>query len=716
MERTQIVDEQLEHFPHEALRMMGSTLCGSQMIENHSKERLVKEVLMMKLVMHTEKNDTMFYMEKTGMLMLVVEIDVGGMTADVVDKLTCSSDDVQPKQVDLRFAHALTKIHWCNIHVVPDRHDVDQRGVKISSKSHRVILPSCMQTYQTQHTVCTPSLALSKTQLEWLLLLIIQSISLTGSLHSLQLLAKEVDRSQQILESSIHVVCSTYTVPFGSSMSYTYPSPASDNLCAYDCSVNIMWYDCTCMHRAGRPLGAYDLGVATLRALKKSESNSQNMAFISSAKHSSENEEVYTASVSTASTNVSSANANIEAASISQETACAYIASKSNGSQIKFKDINQIDEDDMAPRSQDRGRRDNFRQGSKVEEQTPKALMEIDRVGWDWSFIGNEQEDHALVADEEVPTEFALMAKTSAESETGLPEFQDDTITNYSRPSPTIESTSDDVQNKNTSVTKTEPSPSTISPKPFIKFVKATDRSIETKIAKVETAKPTVKYATMYSKPSKSSKGNSQKHIDDKGYWDSGCSRHMTGNISYLTDYKPFNGGYVSFGQGGCKITGKGTIKTGKLEFENVYFVKDLKYNLFSVIVLGQNFKLSDDANVLLRTPRQHNMYSIDLNNIVSHKDLTCLVAKASADECRLWHRRLVVTDDFSRFTWNFFLKTKDETSGILRKFITEIENLKDLKLKIIRCDNGGEFRNKEMNDFCSQKGIKREFSNAKTP
>nr|GFC57256.1 putative ribonuclease H-like domain-containing protein [Tanacetum cinerariifolium] len=124
----------------------------------------------------------------------------------------------------------------------------------------------------------------------------------------------------------------------------------------------------------------------------------------------------------------------------------------------------------------------------------------------------------------------------------------------------------------------------------------------------------------------------------------------MTGNISYLLDYKPFDGGYVSFGQGGCKITGKGTIKTGKLEFENVYFVKDLKYKLFSVsqicdnknsvlftnsecIVLGRNFKLTDDTNVLLRTLRQHNMYSIDLNNVVPHKDLTCLVAKASADK-----------------------------------------------------------------------------------
>nr|GEV93585.1 hypothetical protein [Tanacetum cinerariifolium] len=80
---------------------------------------------------------------------------------------------------------------------------------------------------------------------------------------------------------------------------------------------------------------------------KKSESNSQNMAFISSAKISSGKEEVNIASIPTASTNVSPASANIRAASISQDTACAYIASQSNGSQIKFEDINQINEDDI---------------------------------------------------------------------------------------------------------------------------------------------------------------------------------------------------------------------------------------------------------------------------------------------------------------------------------------------------------------------------------
>nr|GFD16433.1 hypothetical protein [Tanacetum cinerariifolium] len=61
------------------------------------KDRLVKGVLLMVLVMHTEDDDTVLHIVKTGMLILVVEVDVGGMTADVVDKLTYSSDDVQPK-------------------------------------------------------------------------------------------------------------------------------------------------------------------------------------------------------------------------------------------------------------------------------------------------------------------------------------------------------------------------------------------------------------------------------------------------------------------------------------------------------------------------------------------------------------------------------------------------------------------------------------------
>nr|GFC59115.1 putative ribonuclease H-like domain-containing protein [Tanacetum cinerariifolium] len=76
----------------------------------------------------------------------------------------------------------------------------------------------------------------------------------------------------------------------------------------------------------------------------------------------------------------------------------------------------------------------------------------------------------------------------------------------------------------------------------------------------------------------------------------------------------------------------------------------------------------------------------------------------------------IVVTDDYSRFTWVFFLATKDETTAILKSFITSIENLVDHKVKVIRRDNGTEFKNREMNQFCEMKGILRQFSVARTP
>nr|GEX50558.1 putative ribonuclease H-like domain-containing protein [Tanacetum cinerariifolium] len=134
----------------------------------------------------------------------------------------------------------------------------------------------------------------------------------------------------------------------------------------------------------------------------------------------------------------------------------------------------------------------------------------------------------------------------------------------------------------------------------------------------------------------------------------------MTGNISYLSDFEEINRGYVAFGGNpkGGKITCKGKIRTGKLDFDDVYFVKELKFNLFSVsqmcdkknsvlfidtecIVLSSDFKLPDDNHVLFRVPRENNMYNVDLKNIVPSGDLTCLFAKETLDESNLWRIRL---------------------------------------------------------------------------
>nr|GFB68232.1 hypothetical protein [Tanacetum cinerariifolium] len=367
------------------------------------------------------------------------------------------------------------------------------------------------------------------------------------------------------------------------------------------------------------------------------------------------NEDGNTVCVTTASTAFPTGSFNV--ATICQDTASAFIASQSNGSQIKFEDINQIDEDDMeeidikwnmallsmradkfwkrtrkkisiqgsdvagfdkskvecfnchkmghfarecrAPKSQERGRKESYRQGSKSEKKSSKALMAIDGMRWDWSYMENE-EDHALVADGKDPTEFSLMAnienkvfdnslcsndcKKNTDSlnskikelkselsefdnylyhyklrvaqfeerlkeykereETyivkirtlemyrasdldsikiqtyersdkvkegvgytavpppaadlylspkkdlswiGLLEFVDDTVTDYSRPLPTVVSASAEDQNTDTSTSEDVASPN--SPKPFVKFVKPKDSQPESKSKEQETPK-----------------------------------------------------------------------------------------------------------------------------------------------------------------------------------------------------------------------------------
>nr|GEW37496.1 putative ribonuclease H-like domain-containing protein [Tanacetum cinerariifolium] len=231
--------------------------------------------------------------------------------------------------------------------------------------------------------------------------------------------------------------------------------------------------------------------------------------------------------------------------------------------------------------------------------------------------------------------------------------------------------------------------------------------------------------------------GNLQYTLKDKGVIDNGCSRHMTWNMSYLSDFE----------------------------------------------------------EVLLRVPRENNIYNVNLKNIVPSGVFTCPFTKATINESNLWHRRLghinfkiinklvkgnlvrglptkvfknyntyvackkgkqhraffktkpissinqplfrlhmdlfrpifvkclnkksyclVITDDYSRFTWVFFLATKDETSRILKNFINGLENQLCLKVKVIRSDNGTEFKNSDLNQFCELKGIKREFSIPRTP
>ncbi|GJV26466.1 putative ribonuclease H-like domain-containing protein, partial [Tanacetum coccineum] len=277
--------------------------------------------------------------------------------------------------------------------------------------------------------------------------------------------------------------------------------------------------------------------------------------------------------------------------------------------------------------------------------------------------------------------------------------------------------------------------------------------------------------------------GNPQYTLQDQGIFDSGCSRHMTGNKSFLTDYQEVDGGFVAFAGSpkGGKITRKGKIRTGKLDFEDVYFVKELKFNLFSVsqmcdkknsvlftetecLVLSPDFKLLDESQVLLKVPRQNNMYSFDLKNVVPSGGLTCLFAKATIDESNLWHRRLghinfktmnkLVKGNLVRglpsklfendHTCVACQKGKQHKASCKTKLVSSISQ----PLQMLHMDLFGptsvrsinhkiyclvvtddysrlkssdvtmelSLKNNDMNQFCGIKGIKREFNVAKTP
>ncbi|GJS40151.1 ribonuclease H-like domain-containing protein [Tanacetum coccineum] len=229
----------------------------------------------------------------------------------------------------------------------------------------------------------------------------------------------------------------------------------------------------------------------------------------------------------------------------------------------------------------------------------------------------------------------------------------------------------------------------------------------------------------------------------------------------------------------GGRISGKGTIKTSCLDFEKVSYVEELKFNLLSVsqicdkkhnvlftdkecLILSPKFKFVDEDLVILRAPRKNDVYSLDLKNIIPSGGITCLVAKATEDEAVLWHRRLghvnfkninkLVKGNLVRGLPSKTFKL-DHSCLACRKGKQHRASCKKIEERTVReplellhmdlfgpvsvesvnrkdstvgvydeCSKfgreslGTEFKNQLMNEFCAKKGIKREYSIARTP
>nr|GEU94888.1 hypothetical protein [Tanacetum cinerariifolium] len=258
---------------------------------------------------------------------------------------------------------------------------------------------------------------------------------------------------------------------------------------------------------------------------------------------------------------------------------------------------------------------------------------------------------------------------------------------------------------------------------------------------------------------------------------DSGCSKHMTGNIKLIINFVWKFLGTVRFGNDHiAAILGYGDLKWGNITITRVYFVEGLGHNLFSIgqfcdadleVAFKRNtcFIRDLDGVDLLKGNRSTNLYTINLYDMalaspISNNDLVSGLPKfkyakehlcpfceqgkskrashppkpVSNSKQRLhllpmdlcgpmrvasingkWFV-LVIVDDYSRYTWVHFLRTKDEMPEVIKKFLKKIFVRLQAHVIIVRTDNRTEFKNHVLKKYFDSVGITHETSAAKTP
>ncbi|GJX59014.1 retrovirus-related pol polyprotein from transposon TNT 1-94 [Tanacetum coccineum] len=287
---------------------------------------------------------------------------------------------------------------------------------------------------------------------------------------------------------------------------------------------------------------------------------------------------------------------------------------------------------------------------------------------------------------------------------------------------------------------------------------------------------------------------------------DSGCTKHMTGNLKLLCNFVEKFLGTVRFGNDQfAPILGYGDLNQGNVTIKRVYYVEGLNHNLFSVgqfcdADLEVAFRKSTcfvrdlQGNDLLTGNRGSDLYTISLQETTSSTPI-CFMAKASPTQAWLWHRRLshlnfdyitllskkdivtglpklkyvkdqlcsscemskakrssfkskavpsskgrlnllhmdlcgpmrvasingkkyilVIVDDYSRYTWTLFLRSKDETPEVLKDFLTMIQRNLQAQVISVRTDRGTEFLNKTLHAYFKEEGIEHQTSTPRTP
>nr|GFB06416.1 hypothetical protein [Tanacetum cinerariifolium] len=210
---------------------------------------------------------------------------------------------------------------------------------------------------------------------------------------------------------------------------------------------------------------------------------------------------------------------------------------------------------------------------------------------------------------------------------------------------------------------------------------------------------------------------------------DSGCTKHMTGNLKLLCNFVEKFLGTVHFGNDQfAPILGYGDLVQGNVMINRVYYVEGLNHNLFSVgqfcdADLEVAFRKSTcfvrdlHGNDLLTEKRSSFKSKVVLSSKgrlnLLHMDLCGPMRVASINGKKII---LVIVDDYSRYTWTLFLRSKDETPEALKEFLTMIQRNLQAPVITVHTDRGTEFLNKTLNVFFKEEGIKHQTSTARTP
>nr|GEZ70023.1 hypothetical protein [Tanacetum cinerariifolium]GEZ70352.1 hypothetical protein [Tanacetum cinerariifolium] len=241
---------------------------------------------------------------------------------------------------------------------------------------------------------------------------------------------------------------------------------------------------------------------------------------------------------------------------------------------------------------------------------------------------------------------------------------------------------------------------------------------------------------------------------------DSGCSKHMTGNLKLLINFVKKFLGTVKFGNDQiAPILRYGDLVQGVVTIKRVYYAERLNHNLFFIgqfydADLEVAFRKSTcfirdlKGNDLLTGSRGTDLYSITLQDTKCPNPI-CLMAKATSSQAWLRHRRLshlnfytinllskndivvgllklkfvkdhlcssLIVDDYSRYTWTPFWRSKDETPDVLIDFLRLVQRGLKAQVRVVRTDKGTEFLNQTLHGYFATEGIHHQTSVARTP